>query len=248
VSHAIERELLDSDVRPERITYLPHAIDVTRFAPVTDAGRRALRLSLGLPPNATTAVFVGRLSREKGLMELMEAWTDLAAPGVYLVVVGPDMPGHPWDVGPAARALVAERGLSSSVRFVGGVSPNEVPKWMQAADLAVQPSHFEAFGIAAAEAMAIGLPVVASDVGGFRDYIQDGINGFRVPPHDPQALGQALRRLLCNDELRRLIGQAARVTALQFDERHVLEAFAQLLDRLTEHGSLAGGPQATSPP
>jgi glycosyltransferase involved in cell wall biosynthesis len=242
VSRQIERELIACGVPPERVRYLPHTVDRAVFRPVSADQRRAQRAARALPPGARVAIFVGRLSREKGLAQLLEAWVALDLPDARLLIVGPDMAGHPWDEGPHARQFVAERGLGDQVRLVGGVAPDEVAEWMQLADIAVQPSHYEAFGIAAAEAMAVGLPVVASDVGGFRDYVESGINGLLVPPRDPQALRAAIRRLLTDETARQAMAAGALATAQQFDERLVFDKVAEAMESLAARTGGAAAP------
>jgi glycosyltransferase involved in cell wall biosynthesis len=232
ISHAIEREALACGVPPDHVHYIPNPIDVVRFAPATVTGRRALRAALGVPAEAVVAVFVGRLSREKGVMELVHAWQAAAVKDALLVIVGPDMSGNPWDVGAAARRFVVEQDLGLSVRFVGAQPTREVASWLQIADIAVQPSHFESFGISAVEAMATGLPLVTSDTGGSRDFAETEINALVVQPQDIGALTTALRRLLTDHELRRRLGAAALVTAQRFDERIVLERLGRVIDRL----------------
>ena len=99
------------------------------------------------------------------------------------MLVGPDMPG-PLNAGPAARRFVASMGMQRSVIFHG--ASTDTARLLRAADLYVQPSHYEAFSNALIEAMATGLPVVASRVGGMLDCIVDGENGLlanrRIPP------------------------------------------------------------------
>lgn len=232
ISRAIQQEALSCGVPPERVHYIPNPIDTRRFTPATAEDRLARRAALEVPASAVVAVFVGRLSREKGVMELLQAWQAAAVEDALLVVVGPDMTGNMWDVGPAARRFVEAQGLSRSVRFAGAQSTREVAAWLQIADVGVQPSHFESFGISMVEAMATGLPLVASDTGGSRDFAQTEVNALVVPPQDVPALTSALRRILTDVELCHRLGAAALDTAQQFDERIVLERFARLIERL----------------
>jgi glycosyltransferase involved in cell wall biosynthesis len=167
-------------------------------------------------------------------MELVEAWHELqrsAPPAALLLIAGPDMEGHPWDVGPRARAFVARSGLERSVRFLG--SRSDVPRLLHVADVAVQPSHFEALGLTAIEALATGIPVVASAVGGLLDFIVDGRNGKLCPPEDPRALAAALRAVVNDDALRGRLAANARASVLdEYDEPVVFGRFAALLRRL----------------
>jgi glycogen(starch) synthase len=132
-------------------------------------------------------LFVGRLSREKGILELVRA-----ADGLPLVVAGD---GPLRDQVPGARGFVPHQALA--------------PLYERAAVVAV-PSHREGFGVACAEAMAHGRPVVASAVGGLLDLVVDGETGLLVPPRDVPALRAALERLLADRELRRRFGEAGR--------------------------------------
>jgi glycosyltransferase involved in cell wall biosynthesis len=232
ISRAIEREALECKVPRDRVHYIPNPVDTVRFTPATATDRRARRMALGVPTGAVVAIFVGRLSREKGVMELLHAWQSAGVKDALLIIVGPDMTGNPWDVGAEAKRFVTEQSLAHSVRFVGPQPTREVAGWLQIADVAVQPSHFESFGISMVEAMATGLPLVASDTGGSRDFAETEINALVVPPRDIGALATALRRLLTDGELRRRLGAAALVTAQRFDERTVLEQLAQVIDRL----------------
>jgi glycosyltransferase involved in cell wall biosynthesis len=132
-------------------------------------------------------LFVGRLSREKGILELVQA-----ADGLPLVVAGD---GPLREQVPQARGFVPHHALG--------------PLYERAAVVAV-PSHREGFGVACAEAMAHGRPVVASAVGGLLDLVVDGETGVLVPPRDVPALRGALERLLADRELRRRLGEAGR--------------------------------------
>jgi glycosyltransferase involved in cell wall biosynthesis len=142
---------------------------------------------VGEPSNPPEVLFVGRLSPEKGILELVQA-----ADGMTLVVAGD---GPLRDRVPQARGFVPRHELG--------------PFFERAAVVAV-PSHREGFGVACLEAMAHGRPVVASAVGGLLDLVVDGETGLFVPPRDVPALRAALERLLGDAELRTRLGTAAR--------------------------------------
>lgn len=230
VSRTLENELRASGVPPDRIKYFPHTVDRAIYHPLGEDQRRSARNLRGIAEGQALVLFVGRMSREKGVNELLDAWERLSPQDAVLVLVGPGMPGHQWDCSEMVERHAAQPHLR--VRWVGHAAQEEVAAWMQIADLAVQPSHFEAFGIAAAEAMACGLPVVASDVGGFRDYVQDGVNGRRVPPRDAQALADAMGSLLLDRDLRSRLSLGAIATAERFDEERVLTDLMVTLESL----------------
>ena len=160
----------------------------------------AIPSDIGPPDEPPHALYIGRLSEEKGVLELAEA-----ARGLPLVVVGD---------GPL-RGRFPEA--------VGFVPPAEVGAYIERAAVVVCPSRREGYGVVAREAMAYGRPVVATAVGGLIDAVVHGETGLLVPPRDPPALRAALERLLDDAELRGRLGTAARRHAV---ERLALDAAA----------------------
>lgn len=228
IGRDLEREALRAGVPRERVHYLPHGVDTTRFRPATPDERPALRATFGWPADRLVTLFVGRLSVEKGVMDLLEAWKRVERPDALLAIVGPDMTGHPWDAGAPGRAFVHDNGMTCRVRFEG---PAEDPAaFYRAADLFVQPSHFEALGNTAIEAMASGLPVVSSGVGGLADFCVDGTNSILFTPHSVESLASALQRALDDEPLRRRLGEAALATGREFELGPLLDRYARLID------------------
>ena len=233
ISRDIERETLACGIPRARVHYLPNAIDMTHFRPADPGERDRLRRQFDLPADQVVCVFVGRLSREKGVLDLLEAWRLVQPSDALLVIAGPDMTGHPWDAGVPGRAFVDRHGLAAVVRFIGPVA--DTAPILQAADLAVQPSHFEALGLSAIEALACGAPLVASAVGGLLDFVVDGRNGRLCPPQDPPALAACLRPLLSDASARARLAAHARESVLQeYDELVVFGRMRALFERLAE--------------
>jgi len=263
ISHEIEREALACGVPAARVMYFPNAIDMTHFRPADPGERHRIRTEQDLPVDRPICLFVGRLSREKGLLDLLEAWRRLQAsdfslqakafpearspergarrpePGArsptfgspLLLIAGPDMTGHAWDVGVSGRAFVEQHALGSSVRFVGPIA--DVAPLLRACDLVVQPSHFEALGLSAIEALASGVPVVASSVGGLLEFIVDGENGRLCPPHDPERLAACVGALLSDEvERARLASRARESVRHEYDELLVFGRMRDLFERL----------------
>jgi glycosyltransferase involved in cell wall biosynthesis len=236
ISRSIEAETRAAGVPAERVHYAPNHVDTRDFSPATAEQRAALRAKRAIPPDTRVAIVVGRLSREKGQLEALRAWKLAGVERALLLLVGPDMPGDPWDAGPEAREFVRRERLEASVVFAGGASRSEIPDFLRMADLSIQPSHFEAFGTAAIEAMAAGLPVIASDVGGLKDFVEPGVNGMRVPPRDPDSLARAIAALLNDEAQRSALAVGARRTALRFDTETVLGEFERLIDQVAIPG------------
>jgi len=172
---------------------------------------------------------VGRLVAEKGYPELFEAVRGLR-PGVRLVVVGGDDPDKPDALDPAVLQQAREAG----VVFLG--HRDDVPDLLGAFDVFVLASHREGQPRAAMEAAASGLPVVATDIRGCRQVVDDGETGLLVPVRDPASLRGALGRLATEpSERQRMSAAAVAKAARDFDERRVvrtvMETYSQVADR-----------------
>jgi glycosyltransferase involved in cell wall biosynthesis len=127
--------------------------------------------------------------------------------------------------------LIAQHGLADRVRVLGPRA--DVARLLRGADLFVQPSHFEAFGISVIEAMATGLPIVATAVGGMLDYLVDRDNALLAPAQDPAALADRIGEALNGAALRQHLGTRARATVeALFDEAVVFGRTADLLRTL----------------
>lgn len=184
-------------LRASAVSVLPNPVALPA-QPWTDPGSD--------PPLVVT---VGRLYQAKGYDVLLAACVQLHSDGrsFRVVIAGGDSPGHEADA-TALRRLRSELKLDDVVEFAGDVV--DVPSLLRRATVYVQPSRAETFGLATAEAMALGLPVVATSTGGLRDHVVDGRTGLSVAPEDPVALAEAIARMLDDARLRSDLGHAAR--------------------------------------
>lgn len=186
-----EAELLVSTygrVRPP-IRVIPNGVDTEMFRPATSAERSAARAEIGLPDHLMLAVFVGHEFERKGLPLVMEAL--VRAPGVGLVVVG----GTTAMIR-QAEDLARRHGVAERVAFVGRRS--DVVPYYHAADVFVLPSHYESSGLVFLEALACGLPIVATRVGFAPELVVDGENGYLIDG-DPTVIGSRLDDLSRSD-------------------------------------------------
>ncbi|WP_156763651.1 glycosyltransferase, partial [Mycobacterium scrofulaceum] len=158
-------------------------------------------------------VSVGRLVPRKGFDTLIRALPRV--PGAELVIVGGPAKSD-FAADPEARhlqRLAAQLGVADRVRLLGAVTRHEMPALLRSADVVACTPWYEPFGIVPLEAMACGVPVVATAVGGIRDTVVDDVTGRLVPPRDPVSLGDAIAALLGDHARRVALGAAGRERA-----------------------------------
>jgi glycosyltransferase involved in cell wall biosynthesis len=199
-----------------KLRLLGNGVDLDRFRPNPEL-RRVVREELGLSEDQIAVGLVARLVEEKGVPELIEAARALGDRFVVLIVGPPDP--EKSDALPEALLTRAE---ADGVRFLG--MRQDVERVYQGLDIFVLPSHREGFPRAAMEAAASGLPVIASDIRGCRQVVEDGVNGFLFPVKDVAALTEAISRIGDDDALRSSMSLASVDRArVHFDERQVVE-------------------------
>lgn len=208
----------------DRVTHIVNGVDCERFRP----GRAdAIRRSLGLGDDALVVGTVGRLEAVKGQELLLRAWPLVeerlpkASRALRLVLVGDGSRRA------ALEALARELGIADRVIFAGARA--DVPEALRAFDVFVLPSLNEGISNTILEAMACGLPVVATRVGGNPELIDEGVTGRLVAPTDPAALADAIVAIAADEATRQRMAQAAREQAVQ---RFSLEVMVRRYDTL----------------
>ena len=196
---------------PDRIRLIPRGVDPRRFDPATVPPARVLaqREAWGAAPGQRILLLPGRLTRWKGQMVLVEALARL--PGVIGVLAGGGNDAFARELQDRAAAL----DLGQRLVLAGHVDAMDVA--LLAADVVVHAStDAEAFGRTVIEAQAMARPVIASDLGGPRETVEEGVTGWRVPPGDPAALAAAVARVLAMPEAEReAAGARARAAVLR---------------------------------
>ena len=223
VVHTKSYGITSAMLRGRDLTVIPSAVDLERFRPGLDAS--GLRADLHLE-GKRVAVFTGRLVPHKGVDVILQALAQLPR-DVVLVVIGAG-PRLPSLVGLARRLGVGDR-----VRFCPAVSDEELPRFLALADVFVFPSQnrLEGFGLAVAEAMAAGLPVVVADMPGVREVIEPGREGLLAEPLIASDLAEKVRTILDDPLLAKRMGRAGRDRA---EARYALPVVARALVTLYE--------------
>lgn len=228
----------DPDRTVQRLEVIDNPFDLERLD-ASRIDREAARARLGLPEDVDVLVLIGQITPWKGQEEAIRALATvrLTHPSARLLIVG-----ETKFVSRATRhdnrsylrclhKLVAELGLGDAVRFLG--EREDVPEILRASDIALQPSWDEPFGRAVVEAMAMGVPVVATAVGGPAEIIRNGIDGILVGPRRPGELAAAVGGLLDDPARCRAIGAAASESTLKrFNRGRQAAGVAALYDEV----------------
>ena len=192
-------ELVGMGGSVDRITVIPCGVDLDHFRPDGPVAPRTRRPRL---------LVVSRMVERKGIGNVIEALAGV--PDVELLVAGGPLPDALADDPEARRlqALADRAGVAGRVRLLGGVERAVLPALLRSADVVACCPWYEQFGMVAVEAMACGVPVVASAVGGLAETVQDGVTGVHVPPRRPDRIAGAVAELLADPERRRRMGAA----------------------------------------
>ncbi len=212
-SRATRQHMLNVGIR--NVGLWRRGVDPDRFHPrfYSDAMRR--RMSGGHPDDVIL-LYVGRLSKEKQLEQIRCVLE--AVPGTRLALVGD---------GPAREAL-AQHFAGTPTAFLGYLQGDDLSQVYASADVFVFPSALESFGLVVVEAMAAGLPVVASRVGGVCDVVEDGVSGYTFAVDDVAAMVDGVRRVINDRDRMQQMGRAARAAAEK-------ETWPAIMDEVIEH-------------
>jgi len=195
----------DLDLRQNSISVIPN--------PISESLLQCALTEPRTEPENPTVLYTGRIEYRKGTLDLLRS----------AALVGREFPNIKYLIAGARDNSINDETLEdtlnqgnvrSHVEFLGHVPWQQLAKWYRRASVFVMPSYYETFGISVIEAMAFGLPVVATNVGGLPEVVQDGVTGILVPSKDPNALADAIVRLLRDPDLRKRLGNAGRERVL----------------------------------
>jgi glycosyltransferase involved in cell wall biosynthesis len=204
ISAVIDGELAAEGVPVKKRISIPNGVDTERFAPLETEQKVALRSRLDLPVDARLVIFVGRLAPEKRVDLLAGIWGSVreTVPRARLLILGSG----------TEEAELKQR-AGHGILFLG--SQADVRPYLQASDLFVLPSDAEGLSLALLEALACGLPVIATSVGGNPEVIRHRETGWLIPPNDPSALAEAIVTLLEDEKLQSKLRENARTHAVR---------------------------------
>ncbi|HSG81929.1 MAG TPA: glycosyltransferase family 4 protein [Gemmatimonadota bacterium] len=218
-------------IRPSRVAVIPNGIEIERFDP-SRVHRGAWRAKLGIPSGAVLIGGIGRLTWQKGFTDLIKALAALDDTNSYLVIAGD---GPDWG---DLRTLANGLDVARRVIFAGFVE--DVPGLMADLDLFVLSSLREGHPMVLLEAMATGIPVIATDIAGVGDTVVDGVDGRLVPPGDVPTLVEAMRAVLRDRESAARMGRNGRKKVQQeYTVERMVRRTAVLYEELLAQKGLA---------
>lgn len=238
-----ERQLLRQLYRvpTDRVAVIPLGVDIDRFQP---GDRFEARAALGLTDDARLVLAVGRIEPLKGLDILIRALAEMTErERVHLLIIGGDDRAAVEVT--RLRAVAASVGVADRIEFLGTVPHDRLVQYYRAADAVAMPSFYESFGLVAVEAMACGVPVVASRVGGLTSTIADGRTGYLIPWRCPEPFAEKLDTLLGNAWLRDALGANAARSMQAYSWQAVAATLRGLYEEVVaEQRSLKAAPLA----
>ena len=212
VSDRIKEELVKHGIKESRIIVIKNAVDGNYHMELFNENRQKKRKRLNIEDDEFVLGYLGRLSKEKGIIYLIHASSMLNEMGVPIKTLIIGEGPHKKEL----EELVKRRGIEN--RFIFAGFQNDVENWMPAIDVFILPSLTEGTPMALLEAMACGIPVVASAVGGIPQVIVSDKNGILVTPGKPEEIANAVNTLYGNQTLRRTIAEEAKTTIrLKYD-------------------------------
>ena len=230
-----ERQLMARyhNVDPLKVEVIPCGVDTDLFNPID---RNVAKEKLGISASRV-ALYVGRIEPLKGLEILIRAVTQIHSDeGLSLIIVGGD-PDADEEIIRLKQIILALR-MESSISFIGAVDQQELPLYYNASDVLVIPSYYESFGLVALEAMACGIPVIASRVGGLPTTVKDSKTGYLVPWRCPDPFADKLQIILNNQSIHDAMSRSAIELSLQMKWSKVAgdlaEAYATLIGRSSD--------------
>ena len=221
VSEGVKREILKYyDVPEEKIIVIPNGVDLEEFKPYSEK-REKIREKYGIGENEIVLIFSGYEFRRKGLEYIIKA-LPLVKGKVKLLVVGKDDPNY-------YKKLASKLGVSNKIIFTGFVP--DISEYYAASDIFIFPTAYEAFSLTTLEAVASGLPILATKVNGTEELIIDGYNGFFIR-RDPKDIANKMNILIEDENLRKQMSKNARKTAKKYSWDEIAKKTMEIYEEI----------------
>ena len=212
------------------IRFISNGVDIEKFSP----GVSGVRNKLNIPESAFVIIMAGRLHAVKGVVYLAKALSLLSHPDLHVIVVGEGSEKNEFET------ITRSSPCADHIHMLGSIPNDDMPDFYRAADVSILPSLMEATSITGLEAMACGLAVIGTNVGGLPVIINDGVNGLLVEPKSAEALAGAIQNLLSDRRLTKNMGQDGRKRAVnEFSwariAQHVLDSYNHIKQKFHPH-------------
>lgn len=218
------------DTPRDKMALIPCGVNLKRFRP--SEKRESIR-QLGLPPERSLLLYVGRFSSEKGLDRLLAAMPLIDSEfKPHMVIVGGDGDGDKTTI--ECRELARRFGIEAQVTFAGRIPQDTLPVYYSAADVMVLPSLYESFGLVALESLACGTPVVSTPVGAVEHVILQGKTGEVIKDPGPQAMAQGINRVLGQVQSGHITQEEIRTSVRNFSWANIAAAISREYRRLVK--------------
>lgn len=228
----IKRIFEDAGVDCEKVVHIPNGVDIEGFSHISSNDLANVRETYQLD-NRPIIFFVGTVMPRKGVVQLIRAFAAVATnrnDDVQLVIAGESDLDESYTQ--RVRSLINELGIEDAVTFTGFLTDDHLVPLYGLSDIFVLPSFEEGFGMVVSEAMATGTPVVASDINGIRQQIEDGQTGFLVEPGNVEELAEALLNLLNDETMRETMAERSQRKANQFSWESVTDQYVDVYNRV----------------
>jgi phosphatidylinositol alpha-mannosyltransferase len=201
----------------ERIDIIPNGVDLDIFRPLDTHVTDEFRERVGISDEAPVILFLGKLVEQKGFLDLLRAMPGILkeVPDAHLLILGEGR-----DL-PRGQAIAQKQGFQDAVTFAGRMCCDDLVSAYSAAQVVSLPSHSEGMPLVILEAAASGKPVVATNVSGIPEFVEEGRTGTLVPPSDPGVLSEALIDYLADDTIARQVGKWSLAKARKEFDLHV---------------------------